>query len=693
MAKQNKRYLAQLISAILATSMLSGCVIDDDDDETSEEASSEVAYTLQLLHVADMDGSNADALANAGNFASNVTALTALYPNNTLFLSSGDNYIPGSRYEAGADESMAQLQAIGVPGVGRADIAMLNAMGLQASAVGNHDLDGGTAEFASIVATEAASGDYSYDYPGTQFPYLSSNMIFSDDENTAPLVVDDGQLASDIPNSLTSTTIIEVNGEKIGIVGATTPTNEVITDTGDITVLPADDSTEELATLIQEKVDALTATGIDKVILLAHMQTISIEKQLATLLKDVDIIVAGGSNTLLADSTDRLWDGDSAADDYPLLFEGTDGASVAVVNVDGDYKYLGRLVVGFDEDGHLLTDTIDADESGTYISDDDMVTELGGSANQDVDAIVSAVNDIIISDESNIVGHTDVYLNGLKAQVRSEETNLGDLTADANLWYAKLENSDVQISLKNGGGIRASIGYAEYPAGSTSAEDLVYYPPAAYPAAGKEQGDISQYDLQTTLAFNNALGIISVSAAELKEILEHGVSEIDPDDESNYGGGRFPQLSGLTFTFDATKTAQDLSNSVAGERVTNVVVDTDGDGIYDDTVVSNGTIQGDSSRTFTMVTLSYLAEGGDDYPFDCDEDTNSDGETYCTNVTYLEDNMSADPGLADFASSGTEQDAFAEYLQNYYPDSDTPYTTTDTLTDSSASDERIIRAD
>lgn len=683
--KFKQHTLAKLIAATIIITPLTGCINDDSDEEQAE-------FTLQLLHMADMDGSNATALANAGNFASNITALTAKYPDNTLFLSSGDNYIPGSRYKAGKDESMANIDTIGVPGVGRADIAMLNSMGLQASAVGNHDLDGGTAEFAAIIATEAASGSYTIDYPGARFPYLSSNMNFSDDTNTAPLVTSDGQLATDIPNSLAATTIIEVNGQRIGIVGATTPTNDVITDTGDITVLPADDSTTELARIIQAKVDELTANGINKVILLAHMQTISIEKQLAALLTDVDIIVAGGSNTLLADTTDRLWPGDSAADDYPLIITDAGGKKVAVVNVDGDYKYLGRLVVGFDENGYLLSSTIDKTESGAYISDDAMVAELGGSDNSEVEAIVSAVNDIIIADESNILGHSAVYLNGLKSFVRSKETNLGDLTADANLWYAKQEDASIQISIKNGGGIRASIGYAAYPAGSTSAADLTYYSPAAYPAAGKEEGDISQYDLQSTLAFNNALATLSVTAEQLKQLIEHSVAAIDDSDSTNYGGGRFPQIAGMTFSFDATGTAQDLNNSINGNRVTELRVDTDGDGVYDDIVVTGGTMQGNTSRTFNVVTLSYLGEGGDGYPFPCTSATDGEGNSYCSNMTYLEDNMTTDLGLADFATIGTEQDALAEYLMAFYPNTDSPFTTQDQVTDSSVTDSRIIRA-
>lgn len=61
--------------------------------------------------------------------------------------------------------------------------------------------------------------DEQTDYPGTQFPYLSSNLDFSTDELLAELVVEDGQEASEIPNSIAGNTIITVNGEKIGVVG------------------------------------------------------------------------------------------------------------------------------------------------------------------------------------------------------------------------------------------------------------------------------------------------------------------------------------------------------------------------------------------------------------------------------------------------------------------------------------------
>ncbi|MEG3755424.1 bifunctional metallophosphatase/5'-nucleotidase [Psychromonas arctica] len=679
-----KRYLSQIVTSVLIAASLTACNTDSDDNDTPDNSN----YTLQLLHMADMDGSNATALENAGNFASNVDALRNQYPDNTLFLSSGDNYIPGVRYAAADDDSMADVEGINVPGVGRADIAMVNAMGLQASAVGNHDLDGGTEEFASIIDTDDT-------YPGAQFPYLSSNMIFADDENTAPLVVEDGLIASEIPNSLASYTIIEVDGEQIGIVGATTPTNDIITDTGDITVLPASDATSDLAVIIQEKVDELTALGINKVILLAHMQSISIEEELATLLTDVDIIVAGGSNTLLADSTDDLWDGDVAEGEYPELFEDADGNDVALVNVDGDYKYLGRLVVEFDDNGNIVVDSIDDEESGSYISNDDMVASLSGEANTAVDAIVTAIEDVVLESEGNIMGHTDVFINGLRASVRSEETNLGNLTAEANLWYANLiDGIDTQISIKNGGGIRAEIGYAAYPAGSTDADDIEYYPPAAYPNANKEEGDISQYDIQTALSFNNELTVLDLTAEQLKEIAEHAVSDVT--------GGRFPQISGMSLTYDETQTAREfetvedadgnttLTQTVEGQRIQELSVDTNGDGEYDYTVVSGGELVDEDSMTFSVTTLTYTAEGGDGYPFPC---TAAGADCSELNTDLTEIMTTEDPGNSDFASTGTEQDALAEYLQSEFTDADNAYNSADSIADETVVDERIIRSE
>lgn len=629
-------------------------------------------FQMQLLHTADMDGA-AGALENVRDFSALVTHFTAQYPDSTIKLSSGDNYIPGPRYFAASAGDTSAL--LGVPGNGRADMFFLNAMGFQASAVGNHELDGGTGEFASIFSSETLEDDPETDevesgsYTGAAFPYLSANLDFGSDENLAGLIADDGAMASDIPGKLAASTLIEVNGELIGVVGASTPTLASITSTGDIAVMPEDATDiDALAAEIQESVDALTEQGVNKIILLSHMQQISVERSLAPLLTGVDIIIAGGSNTLLVDDDDTVRAGDTVGGSYPESHASAAGEPVLIVNTDADYKYLGRLVVSFDDDGHIVTSELDSAVNGAWAATDEIVASLdGASVNPDVESMASTLENVLLERDGNIVGKTDVYLDGRRSQVRSQETNMGNLTADANLWLAQMQDPDTVISWKNGGGIRSAIGQVIQPPGSTDADEVEFLPPPANEVAGKQTGDISEFDLQGTLRFNNGLTLITVSAEELLDILEYSVAAT----EEGATPGRFPQVGGLQFSFDPSQTAREGGDTngeatVAGSRIRDVAL-TDGEGSVIDTIVTDGQLQGDADRSFRMVILDFLAscvgegagdECGDGYPLK--------GLTAPDRV-----DVSVDPGQQSFADAGSEQDALAEYLTALF--SDAPY--------------------
>ena len=164
--------------------------------EYTGQSSMEAVFTLQLLHASDMESSTG-ALANVENFSAILDGFRQQYPDNTIVLRLGDNYIPGPRYFAAADESNSPV--LGVPGNGRGDIAFLNAMGFQASALGNHELDQGTGAFADVIGFEAAEVKA---YPGAAFPYLASNLVFASDDNLAGLAVSGGQEASLVGGSL-----------------------------------------------------------------------------------------------------------------------------------------------------------------------------------------------------------------------------------------------------------------------------------------------------------------------------------------------------------------------------------------------------------------------------------------------------------------------------------------------------------
>ena len=637
--------------------------IEDDADADGAAA----AFTLQLLHAADFDGATG-ALDNVEPFSALLDAFRAERPDETLVLSSGDNYIPGPRFFAAEDESLAPL--LGVPGPGRADVAFLNAMGFRASAVGNHDLDAGTAGFAGIIGPDDGAdedGLAAAPYPGASFPYLSSNLDFATDEALAPLVAEPGQSASAIPGRLAASTTIDVGGETIGVVGATTPELASITSTGTVTVLPEDgDDFDALAAEIQPAIDALVADGIDKIVLLSHMQQIGIEQALATRLEGVDIIVAGGSNTILADADDALRPGDEAVDDYPLEYESASGEPVLLVNTDADYRYLGRLVVGFDAAGVLLPESLDESVNGAYAATPDAAAALGAMPIPEVASVATALRDVLAARDGNIVGRTGVYLDGRRAQVRTEETNLGDLTADANLWLARQLDPTVAVSLKNGGGIRSDIGLVVQPPGSNDPADVTFLPPPANEAVGKAEGDISEFDLQGALRFNNGLTLLTLTAAELVEVLEHGVAAT----EDGATPGQFPQVGGLAFAFDPALPAREGGDTsgeaeVPGMRVRSTeLVDEAGDTV--DVLVEDGQVVGDPTRPIRIVILDFIAkcvgaedeECGDGYPLK--------GLANPDRVDLVDAGI--DPGLAGFSDPGSEQDALAEYLATFFVD-------------------------
>ena len=616
----------------------------------------EVAFTLQLLHASDMDGSTG-ALTNVENFSAILDGFRRQFPNNTLVLSSGDNYVPGPRYFAAGDD--ANEETLGVPGNGRGDIALLNAMGFQASGLGNHELDRGTGAFAAAIGFEDNGRGT---YPGAMFPYLASNLTFAGDVNLAVLVVPDGQEAILAAGSLAKSAVITVDGNRVGVVGATTPALKSLTGTGGITVQPADGAdVDALAAMIQQEVDALVSQGINKVILLAHMQQIAVEKALATRLVDVDIIVAGGSNTILADATDRLCTGDTAADTYPLIFESSKGAPLLLVNTDGDYRYLGRLVVDFDEQGLALPESIDRYVSGTCAADRHGGRGFAGRPIPGVTRVTKSLR--------GVLGEASVYLAGNRRDVRTQETNLGNLTADANLWFARGIDPEVAVSLKNGGGIRDRVGLELQPPGTVDSKDVVFLPPAANPDSGTEEGEISQYDVETVLRFNNGLDILPLTALQLSGILEHavgfeGVGEVTV--------GRFPQIAGMRFSFDPS--------APTGKRVRSLAI-VDGQGAVTDRVVVEGNLVGPPDQQIIMVTLDFLANGGDGYPFPVPSAgrVNLVGEASQINAPnpdfpdtngngVLDGPVSLDPCLATFSVPGTEQDALSEYLLRFFTD-------------------------
>ncbi|MGQ7289377.1 DUF4214 domain-containing protein [Vreelandella venusta] len=647
-------------------------------------------FQLQLLHAADMEGGGGD-LLNAPNFISIVDHLEDQYAN-SLFVSSGDLVLPGPYLNAAADSSLQAafqtaveeiygLDAGSMSGItaasGRVETLLMDLADAAAVTLGNHEFDLGTGLIEAMIASVVNGGSTAdAEWLGAQFPYLSANLDFSGDSALSGLATEEilsqdafqatleELLAGANKPKLAPAVIAERGGEKIGIIGVTTQILESISSPGDVNVLTGgSNDMQALAKLIQPIIDDLEAQGVNKIILSSHLQQIQFEEELATLLDGVDIVIAGGSNSLLADQEDQdrgLFPGAGEPyDTYPIVTQDAAGNDVVVVNTDGGWRYVAELVVEFDEHGRVIADSIDENSSGIYASTDEQVEALWGdlvsafaegTKGNIANDLVGSVGEFVAEQDGNILGLTDVYLVGERAAVRTEETNLGNLTADANLWYAKQLDEDVVVSFKNGGGIREPIGNVVVD-GSDS--EPTYQAPSANPTIGKPEGGVSQLDAASSLRFNNDLAIITITRSKLLEVLEHAVAASAP----GVTAGQFAQVGGIQYSYD-------LSQS-AGERIQNAVIVND-DGSTNDVLAANGRLVGSAEETVKVVTLGFLADGGDGYPLGED--------SYQDRI----DLMSAfeDDGLFDFAEKGTEQDAFAEYMASMF--SETPFSEQET---------------
>jgi hypothetical protein len=345
---------------------------------------------------------------------------------------------------------------------------------------------------------------------------------------------------------------------------------------------------------------------------------------------------------------------------YPQVFT-TGDDTVYYVNTGANYRYLSQLIVTFDENGKIVeigeeSGTFATDVAGVdrlYEADITTIADVKAVADPEVVAIIEGVQGYVNQLDGQVFGQTDVFLNGIRGSVRTQETNLGNLAADAQDFYAEeyLEAygdsllagfDEIDISFKNGGGIRDQIGLSFIAGGGG---ELVQLPPPANPEVGKEEGDVSALDILNSLRFDNALSVGKVTASGLYELFEHAVARVEAV------GGQFAQVSGVRFSFDPTAPARTMTQ--AGERVQNLVVLNE-DGTIKDIVVQDGELVGDPNRQFSVVTLAFLATGGDGYPLVLEE------------LKSLSDFDEPNTlGRAELEAGG-EQDALAEYLSAFF---------------------------
>ena len=345
--------------------------------------------------------------------------------------------------------------------------------------------------------------------------------------------------SADLADLVEPYVVLEVGGEQIGIIGLVTPETEILSSPGDELVFEYD-----LIAVTQAAVDELTAMGVNKIILLTHIGYAA-DVEVASGVSGVDIVVGGHTNTFLSNTYA------GAQGDYPTVEESASGEPVLIVQASTATLYLGRLDVGFDANGVVATWDGDAILLSRYITADPEISDLIAGLAEPIEEL-----------RNQPVGESAVFLVGDRRFCRVEECLLGNMITDA-----MRAETGAEIAITNGGGIRADI----------------------------DEGEVTLGEVLNVLPFGNLVSTMDLTGADVIEALENGVSQITLNDAGvisrDGAAGRFPQVSGITFTFDPTQEP--------GSRIVEVLLES-GEPI-------------DPEAIYSVATNDFMRGGGDGY--------------------------------------------------------------------------------
>jgi len=509
-----------------------------------------------------------DVAVDAGGFPRVTAAINELAARspNVLKLHAGDA-LTGTLYfnRAGAD--------------GEADAAMMNTVCFDAFTLGNHEFDKGDAGLKGFLDLLRK---------GTcKTPVLSANVQFGSGSALNP---------ARAPGHVSPSTVVERDGQKIGIVGLTIAQKTKASSSPD-----KDTTFEDETTAAQREIDALRAKNINKIVLLSHIGY-EYDKQVAARLSGVDVVVGGDSHTLLGPAALTSAGVGSPAGAYPTRITDKDGKPVCVVQAWEYAQVVGELKVSFNAQGevtqcagtpHVLIGdnfslagkaateaekaALQASAAATGVL---RVTTPSATATtvlqpfKDRVAVFNKTNVAIAPQElcsrrvPGGVGSVDYSRSSAacnaEGRVSLRGGDIQQLVAQAYLDVANRQYGGADISLQSGGGVRVPV-----------------------------LGTVTAAQVIQVLPFGNMLFRLDITGQEVKGMLEDGLEAVYGPGGST---GPYPYTGGLRFDVNAT--------AARGERVTAIEVRSPATGAW-------GPLE--PARTYKLFVLSFNANGGDGY--------------------------------------------------------------------------------
>lgn len=232
--------------------------------------------------------------------------------------------------------------------------------------------------------------------------------------------------------------------------------------------------------------------------------------------------------------------------DINLIIEGHDHIQINKKDGTTYYSSSGLMTKKLGEIQVVFKDREPVYTGGKLVS-----SKSKNSQDKEITSIIKEYKDKIAPQLNVKIGETKSPLTDA-AGAYFEEVNFGNAITDAMREYMKTD-----VAIQNGGGIRQNI----------------------------PKGDLSLYKINEAFPFVNYVISVEMTGKDIKKALEHGIEKYP----SGWNGG-FPQVSGMRYEFDASKTS--------GKRLIKVYV---------------GDAQIDENKTYTVATNDYLYQGGDGY--------------------------------------------------------------------------------
>lgn len=469
----------------------------------------------------DEKGPNSTCVGGVARIAAKVKQIRETVPG-ALFMNGGD-FFQGTPYYTLFKENVIS--------------AVMSVMGYDYACLGNHEFDDGPANLARFLKKMNHS----------HVTVLGTNTNFSKE----PLLAD---------VELANSAIKEINGTKIGIIGAVIPSTEYTSSPG-----PNVQFFDEVQAF-QTEVAYLTQQGVNIIIAITH-SGFHREIDIVRNVPQIDVLVGGHTNTFLY--TGSGYPKENTPDGtYPYVVNRTDGSVGLIVQDYWFGKFLGRLDVTFNRTGHVVQWGGNPILLNASVDEDPLV----------VNATRTYKENLTIQ-MGEVIGRTKVLMEHGHDICRMRECNLGNLIADAYYhYYLNREEtvpprwSKLSGAVVNAGSIRTAL-----PSFS----------------------NVTRGDVLTTLPYGNSLVTVTLTATDLWNMFEHAVTNYTT--EKTKQKGRFLQVSGFRVRYDLTKPNY--------SRVTSISV-----------LCSNCSVPKYEPivcpETYTIVTADFLTRGGDGFKFD-----------------------------------------------------------------------------